>query len=407
MNILDDLKQRGILKEITNLEKFNNLQGNESIYIGFDPTAPSLHLGNYVQMSILKRFESFGFKPIAVLGGATGMIGDPSGKSKERSLQSIDDLFINKEKIKNQLTKFGFNVIDNYDFYKDMSIIDFLRNIGKLLNINYMMSKDVVSSRLETGISFTEFSYQLIQGWDFKKLYEEQNATIQVGGSDQWGNITAGVEIIRKTVGEKNNAVGITTNLLTTSSGQKFGKSEGNALWLEKEMTSPYQLYQYLLSSNDDDVKTYLNWLTFISNDEIENIMNEHKKEPFKKEAQKILAFEVVKDIHGKNEAEIALKITDVLYGTKDIKALSVEEALSIEGSVPTFNNIKGDLIDVLLETNLAQSKREAREFIESGSISLNGDILDITSIVDNKSFNGKANILRRGKKKTVLIKYQ
>ena len=406
MNILDNLRKREIFKDITNEEKFNNLNGNESVYIGFDPTAESLHLGNYVQISILKRFEQFGFKPLAILGGATGMIGDPSGKASERTLQSIDELLINKNKIKQQLESFGLKVVDNYDFYKDMSIIDFLRDIGKLLNVNYMISKDVVSSRLESGISFTEFSYQLIQGWDFKKLYEEHNTSIQVGGSDQWGNITAGVEIIRKTIGDKNTAIGITTNLLTTSSGAKFGKSEGNALWLDPKMTTPYELYQYLLSTDDEDVKRYLNWLTFLDNDEIDKIINLHSKESFKKEAQKILAYEVVKDIHGIDNANKSKNITEILYGNVKIESLTTNDALSIEGSVPTFENIKGNIIDVLIEVNMANSKREAREFIDDGAISVNGIKATHETIINNDYFDKKANIIRRGKKKTILIKY-
>ena len=405
MNILDELKERKIFKDITNQEKFDKLKGNESLYIGFDPTAESLHLGNYVQMTILKRFELLGYKPIAVLGGATGMIGDPSGKSEERNLLSNEQLKTNKTKIKNQLEKFGFEVIDNFDFYKDMSIIEFLRDIGKLLNVNYMISKDVVASRLETGISFTEFSYQLIQGWDFKKLYDEKNVRIQIGGSDQWGNITAGVELIRKTVGDENLAVGITTNLLTTSDGKKFGKSEGNAIWLDKEMTTPFELYQYLMSSNDNDLETLFNWITFISLEEIQEILSKHKQDPSKRFGQKQLAFELVKDIHGEQEANNAITLTEILFGKKDVKDITTEQALMLSGAIPTFKNIKGNIKDVLIETKLAQSNREAREFIENGVL-INGIKIENEEYeVDNTSFDGKANIIKRGKK-IVLIKY-
>ncbi|WP_420330570.1 tyrosine--tRNA ligase, partial [Mycoplasma marinum] len=221
MKLIKELKERGILKDITNEEKLAKLPKGARVYIGFDPTAYSLHLGNYVQISILKRFEKHGIKPIAVIGGATGMIGDPSGRSEERNLLSSNALLENKSAIRKQLESFGIEVIDNYEFYKDMNILEFLRDAGKLLNINYMLSKEVVKSRLEQGISFTEFSYQLLQGWDFKRLYEEHNVMIQVGGSDQWGNITSGIEIIRKTLGDKNLAVGMTTNLLTGSDGKK------------------------------------------------------------------------------------------------------------------------------------------------------------------------------------------
>lgn len=407
MNILNELKLRNILKDITNIEKFKKLKMDEGVYIGFDPTASSLHLGNYVQITILKRFAQAGFKPIAILGGATGMIGDPSGKSEERNLLLDNELISNKNKIKIQLETFGFQVYDNLNTYKNMNIIDFLRSVGKLLNVNYMISKDVVSSRLETGISFTEFSYQLIQGWDFKKLYEKNNVRIQVGGSDQWGNITAGIEIIRKTIGEENLAVGITTKLLTTSNGKKFGKSEGNALWLDPKMTTPYQLYQFLISSTDKDVDKLLKWLTFIPTEKIDKVMKEHNENPSARIAQKKLAFELVKDIHNINEAKKAEIITGVLYGAINIGNLSKEQALSLEGSIPTFSNVKGNILEVLVNTKLAQSKREAREFIASGGVLINGiKVIDDTYEVKNKNFNGKANIIRRGKKKTILIKY-
>lgn len=405
MNILNELKNREILKDITNTDKFEQLK-NEAIYIGFDPTAISLHLGNYVQMTILKRFKEAGFEPIAVLGGATGMIGDPSGKSEERNLLSEADLQNNKDKIRKQLESHGFKVIDNYDFYKDMNVLDFMRQVGKLLNINYMMAKDSVSSRLETGISFTEFSYQLIQGWDFKELYDKHNVRIQVGGSDQWGNITSGVELIRKTIGDENLAVGITTNLLTTSDGKKFGKSEGNALWLEPSMTTPFQMYQYLVSANDSDVDTFLKWLTFIPVEEIKEVMAEHGENPSTGFAQKKLAYEVVKDIHGKDAAEEALTITAILYGGADISNMSAKEILSLEGSVPTFSGASGKLIDVLVGTKLAQSNREAREFLTSGSISINGTKVEDENFEVTPSYDGKANVIRRGKKKTILIKY-
>ena len=407
MNIIDELKERKILKDVTNMDKFNELSGNEGIYIGFDPTAVSLHLGNYVQIAILKRFKEFGFSPIAVLGGATGMIGDPSGKSEERTLLSGDELDNNKKFIRKQLESFGLKTIDNYDFYKDMNVLEFMRDIGKLLNINYMMAKDVVASRLETGISFTEFSYQLIQGWDFKKLYDDLNVRIQVGGSDQWGNITSGIELIRKTNGDNNKAVGMTTNLLTTSTGAKFGKSEGNALWLNKEMTTPYQLYQYLISSTDEDVEKFLYWLTFLSISEIKETIKIHNEDPSKRYAQRKLAFEVVKDIHSKQDADLAISTTDILFGKKELSDITTDEALAIEGSVPTFENIKGNILDVVIETNLAQSKREAREFISAGSITINGQVIkDEEYKVENNSFDNKANIIKRGKKKTILIKY-
>lgn len=405
MKILDELKQRGIFKDITNEDKFNNLS-SESVYIGFDPTAKSLHLGNYVQMAILKRFGTAGFKPLAILGGATGMIGDPSGKSEERNLLEDKDIEENSNYIKKQLQSFGFEVLNNFDIYKNMSVIEYLRNIGKLLNINYMMAKDSVSSRMETGISYTEFSYQLIQGWDFKNYYDNNNVRIQVGGSDQWGNITSGIELIRKTNGDNNLAVGITTNLLTTSNGKKFGKSEGNALWLDKTMTTPFQMYQYLLSTIDDDVEKLLNWLTFIPLEEIKSIIIKHKEDTKKGFAQKELAFAVVKDIHGEAEANKSISITKILYGNADLTLISSEEALSLEGSIPTFKNILGGIIEVLVKINLAQSNREAREFLKSGGVLVNGNKVDETFVLEKSAYDGKANIIKRGKKKISLIKY-
>ena len=406
-NILNKLKAREILKDITNEDKFNKLKGNEGVYIGFDPTATSLHLGNYVQIAILKRFINAGFKSIAILGGATGMIGDPSGKSQERNLLLNDDLIKNKSLIKKQLESFNLKVIDNLDFYKDMNILTFLKDVGKLLNVNYMINKDVVSSRLETGISFTEFSYQLIQGWDFKQLYDQNNVRIQIGGSDQWGNITSGIELIRKTNSDSNLALGITTNLLTTSSGKKFGKSEGNALWLNPKMTTPFELYQYLISSTDEDVEKFLNWLTFLSIEEIKTIIKQHQEKPFLRVAQKKLAYEVVKDIHSEEQANLAIKITEILFSNKDISKLTTKEALSLEEHVPCFNNITGNILDVLIETNLSKSKREAREFINSKTISVNGIKIDKEDYqITNNHFDKKANIIKKGKNKIILIKY-
>ena len=406
MSILEELKKRKILKNITNEKKINKLTGNESVYIGFDPTASSLHLGNYVQITILKRFQKFGFNPIVVLGGATGMIGDPSGKSKERNLLNKKEILNNKNSIKKQLEKFGLKVIDNYDFYKDMNVLDFFRNVGKSLNINYMLSKDVVASRLEKGISFTEFSYQLIQGWDFKNLYEKENVRIQIGGSDQWGNITTGIEMIRKNFGDNNLAVGITTNLLTTTNGEKFGKSEKNALWIDKKLTTPYELYQYLISTTDQDVEKLLKWLTFLELKKIDKIIKEHKKTPDKNLAQKTLAFEIVKDIHGKKEAENAKNLTKILFSKNNIKNLSLEEILLLEKSVPTFKNIKGNILELLIKINFAQSKREAREFVKAKAISINGTIIDNEKHqINYYGYNNLYNLIKKGKKKIVLIK--
>lgn len=406
MSILNQLKDRGIFNNITSEEKFSKLPKGAGIYIGFDPTADSLHLGNYIQITILKRFKEAGFNPIAVLGGATGMIGDPSGRSSERNLLDNSTLLANKAKIKAQLESYGLEVVDNLDFYKDMNVLTFLREVGKLVNINHMLAKDVVKSRLEDGISFTEFSYQLIQGWDFKCLYDQKNVMIQVGGSDQWGNITSGVELIRKTVGDENNALGITVNLLTTSSGAKFGKSAGNAVWIDRNLTSPFSLYQFMLNTTDADVEKFLNWITFLSQDKIAEIVKKHNENPQAREGQKALAFEVVKDVHSKQDAEDALKLTEVLFGSGDIKQLSSEQVLQFAGNVPTFENITGPLKDVLIKIGAATSNREVREFLASGTIEVNGEKVTDENFEVQPGFNSKATFIKRGKKKFFLIKY-
>ncbi|CAM9117963.1 tyrosine--tRNA ligase [Mycoplasma todarodis] len=400
MKLINELKQRGILKDITNEEKLAKLPKDARVYIGFDPTADSLHLGNYVQISILKRFEKHGIKPVAVLGGATGMIGDPSGRSEERNLLSKDDLLRNKNAIRKQLESFGLEVIDNFEFYKDMNILEFLRDAGKLLNINYMLAKDVVKSRIDSGISFTEFSYQLIQGWDFKKLYDDHNVMVQIGGSDQWGNITSGIEIIRKTVGDKNLAVGMTTNLLTGSDGKKFGKSTGGgALWISKEMCSPYRLYQYLINSSDEDVQKLLSWLTRYSVEEIADIMKNHNEAPYKREAQKILAKEIITDIHSKEDFESALKISESLFGKSDIAELTNEELMQLNGSLPTAEVTSKTIVELLVDSKAVSSNREAREFIKNGAITINGT--KVTSEEENipSAFEDKLAIIKRGKK--------
>ncbi|MDI4567573.1 MAG: tyrosine--tRNA ligase, partial [Mycoplasma sp.] len=260
--IFNLLKTKNILKDITNESKIKFLNPNDGVYIGFDPSAPSLHLGNYIQINILKLFQKYGFKVFAVLGGATGMIGDPSGKNSERKLLTSKQVIKNKKKIKAQLESFGIEVIDNIIFYKKMSFLSFLREVGKHIGINYMISKESVKSRLLSGLSFTEFSYQLIQGWDFKCLYSKFNIKIQVGGSDQWGNITTGIELIKKFFGENHSAIGLTTNLLLTEDGKKFGKTENNPIWLDPKLTLPYYLYQYLYNIRDDFVLYYYDWLT-------------------------------------------------------------------------------------------------------------------------------------------------
>ncbi len=406
-NLIDDLKTRGIIKEITNEQKIQKIKKGDGLYIGFDPTAVSLHLGNYIQISLLKRFEQFGIKPFAVLGGATGMIGDPSGKSNERNLLSEKIINKNKQAILKQLQSFKLEVIDNLDFYKNMSILDFLRDVGKYLNLNYMINKDIVKNRLQSGISFTEFSYQLIQGWDFKILYDKYNVKIQIGGSDQWGNITSGIELIRKTSGENHQAIGLTTNLLTTISGKKFGKSENNALWLDKSLTSPYHLYQYLLNSDDQVVEKFLKWLTFLPIKEIVDIIQKHQINPQKRYAQKCLGYEVVKDIHGSKEANVAIKISNILFGDENIDNISDKEFTELAKHLPILPFKNEKLLDLLFHYQIAISKREARDLINRQAIQINGQtISDQNYLLPNKPFKQSYSIVKKGKKNYFLIKY-
>ncbi len=405
MKFFNDLKSRGIIKDITNPEKLSKLKKGAGIYIGFDPTADSLHLGNYIQIITLLRFKEAGFNPIALLGGATGMIGDPSGKSEERNLQTEKDLLKNKEAIKKQLESFGLKVFDNFDIYKDMNVLTFLREAGKLLNVNYMINKDVVKSRLETGISFTEFSYQLIQGWDFKELYMNNGVRIQCGGSDQWGNITSGVEIIRKTVGEDNEAVGITTNLLLDSNGKKFGKSSGGALWLDKNLCSPYKLYQYLINIADQDVEKMLLWATLLSEAKIKSIMKTHNIEPFKRFAQTELAKEIISNVHTSKDFETSVNISQALFGKQSVAELKTNEVKQLIDAITTFNSKETKVVELLVAAEICKSNREAREFIKNKAIQINGETIESEEQKIQNAFDGKYILVRKGKKNWFLIK--
>ncbi|WP_036464296.1 tyrosine--tRNA ligase [Mycoplasmopsis sturni] len=407
MNIVEELKLRGIFKDISNYEKFVKLPKEAGVYVGFDPTAQSLHLGNYIQIVNLLRFKKHGYKTIAILGGATGMIGDPSFKDAERQLLDHETLLLNKNKIKQQLEKFGIQVIDNYDFYKDMSIIDFLRNVGKLVNVSYMLSKDSVSKRIEKGLSFTEFSYQLIQGWDFAWLYKQENVCIQFGGSDQWGNITTGLDMIGTLYGKEHKAVAITANLLTDSSGNKFGKSTGGgSLWLDQDMTKPYQMYQFLLNQPDSEVEKLLKWLTFLSVEEIEAIIKQHKEHPQNKLAQKSLAFEVIKDIHSELDANNAILVSELLFNKNlNFSELNVAKIESVKEDLPTIKlNQDANLIESLISSKLLQSKREAREFLATHSIKWNYQNATEDTLVESPHLNNQYGLVHVGKKKIFLV---
>lgn len=405
-----DLKNRGILNNITNEEKISLLKDGDGIYVGFDPTATSLHLGNYIPMTILKRFSKIGLKPYAVLGGATGMIGDPSFKNKERQLLDDQTLKINKNAIKTQLENYGFQVIDNFDFYKNMNILEFLRDVGKNININYMINKDSISSRLDSGLSYTEFSYTLLQGYDFSILYKKYGIKIQAGGSDQWGNITTGLELIRKYYGDNNDALGITMNLLIDSNGNKFGKSVGGAIWLDKEKTSSFSLYQFFVNQSDKDIEKLLKWYSMKDLKDIEVIIKKHNEFPKLKLAQKELAFEVVKDIHGEDEALKAKEITEILFDSKKtITSIPVEQLKNIKNDIPFYDNKGKDinLINLLIEANIVSSKREGREFISQGAIFIDGVAYkNENDKIEARNFNNEYLIIRKGKRNYFLIKY-
>ena len=405
MTLYEELKWRGLIQDISSpdlIDKLNN--GGITFYIGTDPTADSMHIGHYSSFLISKRLAKAGHHPILLVGGATGLIGDPK-PTAERPMISKEAVEHNFKGLKKQAEEiFGFEVVNNYDWTKDINVIDFLRDYGKYFNINYMLAKDKVKSRLESGITYAEFSYMILQALDFMHLYEERGCTLQVAGSDQWGNITAGIELVRKKLDKE--IYGMVMPLVTDSNGVKFGKTEGNALWLDKNKTSSYELYQYLINLEDSMIIEYLKKLTFLSKEEIEEIEKRHNENPGLREAHKILAREVITDIHGKEEYEKALKLSQVLF-SGDIKELTSKEIEEVFKGVPTYETEPGKtLIDVLVESHAASSKREAREFINNGAISINGDAVKEENYLIDKSvaIDDKYIAIRRGKKKYYLI---
>ncbi|RCJ03067.1 tyrosine--tRNA ligase [Ureaplasma urealyticum] len=408
-NLIKDLKARNLINNITNEEKLKKaLAENKGIYVGFDPSADSLHLGNYIMTMLLKRFRLHNIKTFALVGGATGMIGDPSGKSAERNLLDKTILEHNITKIKYQLEKFtNSQVINNYDFYKNMTFLDFLRDVGKLINSNYLLEKEIISSRLDVGISYTEFSYNLLQGYDFLQLYKNDNIAIQAGGSDQWGNITTGIEIIRKSLGDDNIACGLTINLLTNSEGKKFGKSEKGAIYLDENKSSVYEMYQFLINQTDADVEKLLNFLTLIDVDEINKIMQAHKENPALRIAQKALAQAVVVDVHGQQKYEQALHISQVLFNG-NINELNQEEFNIAIKSLPTTKLDKDEIkiIDLLNLANISSSNRVARDFLSTGSILVNDIKVNDENFLVKKqdAINQEFSIIKKGKRNYFLI---
>lgn len=404
MSLFEDLKWRGLIKDVageeSELQKI--LDGNPfSFYWGTDPTADSLHLGHYSSLCMAKRLTNAGHHAVLLCGGATGRIGDPR-PTAEREIISEEAVNRNIKGIQAQVLRLVPNaeIVDNYDWMKNYTFLNFLRDIGKYINVNYMLGKDIIQRRLENGITYAEFSYMLMQGFDFVHLYQEKNCIMQVAGSDQWGNITTGVDLIRKMLDK--TAYAFTMPLILDSTGKKFGKSEGNALWLDKNKTSPYEIYQYLINTDDAKVLEYLKVFTFLSRQQIEEIYSEQQAHPETRIAQKTLAWEVVKDIHGKEEADNAVSVSQKLFAG-DFKGLSAKDIMSGMKSVPSFKFEKDEpLIDVLVNNKIAQSRREAREFIGAKAVSVNGEVYSDENALITKSMaiDGQIIIIRRGKKK-------
>ena len=413
-----ELKDRGLIHQTTDevaLEKQLN-EETVKLYVGFDPTADSLHIGHLLPVLMLRRFQQHGHVPIALVGGGTGMIGDPSFKDQERQLNTLDTVKNWSESIKHQLSRFiDFEdatnpavIANNYDWLGETVLIDFLRDVGKHFTINYMMSKESVKRRIETGISYTEFAYQLLQAYDFLKLYETHGCLLQLGGSDQWGNITAGIELLRR---EKEvQGFGLTMPLITKADGTKFGKTEGNAVWLDAEKTTPYEFYQFWINTDDRDVIKFLKYFTFLSLEEIAAVETEFLAAPESRLAQKKLAEEVTSLVHGQEAYEQALRISQALF-SGDIKGLSGEEIKQGFKGVPTYNVTQEDdlaLVELLITANVVPSKRQAREDIKNGAIYINGErIQELTYVIsESDKIDGHSTVIRRGKKKYHLLQF-
>ncbi|MCR0263437.1 tyrosine--tRNA ligase [[Clostridium] innocuum] len=407
MKLFDELKYRGLINDVTSPEleeKLNN--GGLTFYIGTDPTGDSLHIGHYSSLLCAKRLKEHGHHPIMLVGGATGFIGDPKA-SGERNMLTKEVLEHNYQCLSKQIEElFGFEMVNNLDWTKDISVIDFLRDYGKYFNVNYMINKETVKRRLDAGISYTEFSYMILQALDFLHLYEDKGCTLQLGGQDQWGNITSGLELIRKKHGAEVECYGLTMPLITKADGTKFGKSESGTVWLDKKKTSAYEMYQFLVNSEDEKVIDYLKKLTFLSKEEIDALEEKVKTEPHFREAQKTLAKEVVTFLHGEEEYNKALKITNALFkgNIKDLDAGELHDALK------GFEAAKIDdaltLTDTLVQAGIASSKREAREWINQGSIQVNGDkVKDVEFIVSSaNAISEGRTLIKKGKRNYFVI---
>ena len=413
-DILEDLKWRGAINQQTDeagLTKYLQEHDDLALYCGTDPTGDSLHIGHLIPFMILKRFQLAGYHPVIVIGGGTGTIGDPSGRKSERVLLSAEKLHENEVALTKQMEKlFGtenFQIVNNAEWLDKLSLIEFLREYGKHFQVNNMINKDVVASRLENGISFTEFSYQILQAIDFYQLNKNYGVQMQIGGSDQWGNITAGIDLIHKLMGSDRQAFGLTIPLMLKADGTKFGKSAGGAVWLDPEKTSPYEFYQFWINQDDRDVVKYLKYFTFLSHEEIDDLAEQVKTEPWKRTAQKTLAREVTKFVHGEAGLKEAEMITDALF-SGDIKDLSVKQIEQGLKSAPAAvaPSQSQNIVDFLVNTKIESSKRQAREDVVNGAIYVNGEREQSVDFeVDPaKAFDGKYVIIRKGKRKYTLV---
>lgn len=408
MKLFDELKWRGLVDNVTSPDVEDAINNEQlTFYIGTDPTADSLHIGHYSSLLMAKRLQMHGHHPIMLVGGATGFIGDPKATG-ERNMLTPEVLQKNYDALHAQISKlWGFDMVNNLDWTKDITIIDFLRDYGKLFNVNYMINKETVKKRLDSGISYTEFSYMILQSLDFYTLYKTRNCTMQIGGQDQWGNITSGLELIRKKCGADVKCYGLTMLLITKADGTKFGKSESGTVWLDPKKTSPYELYQFLFNTEDTKVIEYLKKLTFLTKEEIDALEVSLKEEPHKREAQKALASQVVKDLHGEEGLDSALKITNALF-RGSFSELNDAQKLEAVAQMDQIECPCGLMLeDVLIQTHIASSKREAREWIKGNSISINGN-----KVNDPQMLIAQGNrcvqdymILRRGKKNYYCVK--
>ncbi|KWX80415.1 tyrosine--tRNA ligase [Paenibacillus riograndensis] len=417
MNIIDELEWRDAINQQTDAEGLRELTNTKSVslYCGIDPTGDSMHIGHLIPFMVLRRFQLAGHRPVILIGGATGTIGDPSGRQSERSLQTLEQVQANVDALTAQMKKLfvtesdnQVRMVNNYDWTHKMNVIEFLRDYGKNFSINTMLAKDVVSSRLDSGISFTEFSYQILQSLDYLHLYQHEDVQLQVGGSDPWGNITSGLDLIRKKEGADAKVFGLTIPLMLKSDGTKFGKSAGGAIWLDPKKTTPYEFYQFWANSDDRDVVKYLKYFTFLTREEIEALAEKVQTEPHKREAQKALAEEMTRFVHGEELLEQAKRITAALF-SGDIRSLTAEEIEEGFKEMPTYTSGKEskNIVDWLVDLGIEPSKRQAREDITKGAISLNGErVTELgTEVTAEDAIGGRFIIIRKGKKNYSLVK--